>query len=78
LFKGKGNSLVYHFGSKSTKRVKRNKGREMFLLKWGISSKTFTRKFLKIGEHFSGTIDIPELDWKTLMINKLKRFRSSW
>jgi len=78
LFKGKGNSLVYHFGSKSTRRVKKNKGRKMFLLKWGMTSKTFTSKYLKIGEPYSGEVTIPELGWKSLLFNKLKRIKNAW
>lgn len=78
LFKGKGNSLVYHFGSKSTNRVKRNNGRKAFLLKWGYTSRIFTEKYLKRGKGFSGNITIPELDKITLLINKLKRIKNSW
>ena len=52
-FIGIGDSLVYHFGCKSTKRVRKNKGRNMFVLKWGITSKTFTKFYLKRGEDFS-------------------------
>lgn len=78
LFKGKGNSLVYHFGSKSTQRIKKNIGRKTFLLKWGITSKTFTVKYLKKGEIFSGNVTLPELGKMTLLISKLKRIISSW
>jgi glycosyltransferase involved in cell wall biosynthesis len=78
FFKGKGNSLVYHFGSRSTRRVKKNKGRSMFLLKWGFSSKTFTRSYLRIGKPFAGEISQPESDWKTSLVNRLKRMRSAW
>jgi glycosyltransferase involved in cell wall biosynthesis len=73
LFKGKGNSLVYHFGSKSTTRIKQNNGRKAFLLKWGYTSRIFTEKFLKRGKAYSGDVIKPELDGVTLLINKLKR-----
>jgi glycosyltransferase involved in cell wall biosynthesis len=76
LFKGKGNSLVYHFGSKSTDRVKQNNGRKAFLLKWGYTSRIFTERYLKRGKDFSGNISIPELDKITLIINKLKRLKN--
>ncbi len=76
LFKGKGNSLVYHFGSKSTNRIRRNDGRKTFLLKWGITSNTFTTKYLRKGESFSGDAVTPKLSWMTLLINKLKRIKS--
>ena len=77
-FKGKGNSLAYHFGSKSTKRVKKNNGRKTFLLKWGITPNTFTKEYLKLGERFSSNIPTPVLDKKTLFLNKIKRVMSSW
>lgn len=51
-FQGVGGSLVYHFGCKSTGRIKQNKGRQTFLLKWGISSKQFMHDYLHIGEPF--------------------------
>lgn len=50
IFIGKGNSLVYHFGCKSTKRIKKNKGQKNFVLKWGISAKTFMEKYLLRGQ----------------------------
>lgn len=78
LFQGKGNSLVYHFGSKSTKRVKKNKGRKTFILKWGMTSRTFTNEYLKKGEGFSGEITNPKLSSMNLLINKLKRIISCW
>ncbi|MFN8353984.1 MAG: glycosyltransferase [Spirosomataceae bacterium] len=40
-FKGVGSSLVYHFMSKSIGRVKRNNGKKQFLIKWGITARTF-------------------------------------
>lgn len=49
-FTGKGNSLVYHFGCKSTKRVTKNKGHKTFVMKWGFSASTFMTKYLKRGE----------------------------
>ena len=55
-FQGVGSSLVYHFGCKSTGRIKQNKGRRTFLLKWGISSKQFMHDYLHIGEDFEGKL----------------------
>jgi GT2 family glycosyltransferase len=49
-FIGKGDSLVYHFISKTTGRIKKNDGRKTFLMKWGLSSKTFTLDHLKRGQ----------------------------
>lgn len=51
-FKGVGKSRVYHFGKKSTSRVKRNKGSHSFLLKWGLSSSVFTENVLNRGASF--------------------------
>ena len=78
VFKGNGNSLVYHFGAKSTKRVKKNKGRKTFLLKWGITPNTFTQEYLKLGKSFSRDSTMPVLDKKTVMVNRIKRLMSSW
>jgi hypothetical protein len=51
-FQGIGKSRVYHFGKKSTGRVKQNKGSHTFLLKWGLSSRSFTEKVLRRGAKF--------------------------
>ncbi|PKP11803.1 MAG: family 2 glycosyl transferase [Bacteroidetes bacterium HGW-Bacteroidetes-4] len=72
-FKGLGNSKVYHFGSKSTKRVRINKGSDQFLMKWGLSSNTFVVKFLKRGEKYSGILNEPKLSKLLKWKNKLKR-----
>lgn len=72
-FKGLGNSKVYHFGSKSTKRVRINKGSDQFLMKWGLSSNTFVREFLKRGEKYTGTLSEPKLGNLLKWKNKLKR-----
>ncbi|MCX6268084.1 MAG: glycosyltransferase [Bacteroidetes bacterium] len=79
-FKGKGNSLVYHFGSKSTNRIKKNKGRKTFMLKWGISSRTFTQKYLKMGQKFTGYFSTPDTGKLELdsLKNKIKRVKSAW
>ncbi len=49
-FIGVGECLVYHFGCVSTRRMKKNRGREMFLAKWKISSNLFMHNFLHLGE----------------------------
>lgn len=75
-FKGIGSSLVYHFGSKSTKRIKKNTGKQMFLLKWGISSRTFTKKYLQSGTKYQGPIKDAKLSNFERIINRLKRIKS--
>ena len=51
-FQGIGSSLVYHFQSRSTGRVKRNNGRKQFAAKWGLPSSYFYRKVLKMGHKY--------------------------
>lgn len=58
-FKGVGNSLVYHFQTKSTTRIRKNDGRKTFIFKWGITSSFFNKYFLKKGENFSGPLQDP-------------------
>lgn len=72
-FKGLGKSLVYHFGSKSTRRVKKNLGRRMFILKWGISSRIFMHNYLNIGQKYQGLLK--DFNWKEnqSILDKLKR-----
>ena len=48
-FKGLSESRAYHFKSKSTVRIAMNKGSKQFLNKWGITSSSFTKLFLKRG-----------------------------
>jgi hypothetical protein len=77
IFKGVGKSKVYHFGSKSTKRVKKNKGSDTFLMKWGMTSGAFVNTYLKRGAPYSGELQEPVsgrlFRWK----NKLKRMKRS-
>jgi glycosyltransferase involved in cell wall biosynthesis len=70
-FIGVGKSLVYHFGSKSTKRVKVNKGRKTFALKWNMSSHFFYQKVLKMGQPYS--TKLPET-----FLNSFKDKLSQW
>ena len=75
-FQGVGSSLVYHFGCKSTKRIKQNKGRHTFLMKWGISAHQFMHNYLKIGEEFRAPLpDFTPSPW-TKFIGKVKLITS--
>jgi len=76
-FQGKGESLVYHFGSKSTGRIKRNNGRKTFLMKWGLSSGTFLREYLQLGTPYSGALRTPAQPWFQLLKNRCKLLWSS-
>jgi hypothetical protein len=49
-FRGIGQSLVYHFMSKSVGRIKRNNGKKQFLLKWGLTSRVFFEYFTLLHE----------------------------
>ncbi len=60
FFKGVSRSRVYHFGSKSTQRVKRNRGYYTFISKWGMTSSTVTKKYLRRGQPFNGSLPDPE------------------
>lgn len=71
-FKGMGKSRVYHFGSKSTKRVKKNRGRNMFLQKYGITSRYFTKHYLKRGREFTGTLSDPAIPCIDKIMHKIK------
>ena len=71
-FKGISASRVYHFGSKSTKRVKKNRGKYMFLQKYGITSHSFTRFYLRQGKDFTGPLPDPKIPALERFINRLK------
>ncbi|MFI5153661.1 MAG: glycosyltransferase family 2 protein [Chitinophagales bacterium] len=70
LFKGLSASRFYHFGSRSARRVKKNKGYYSFIEKWGMTSGTFTKHYLKRGMPFNGPLGAPGrpslLAWKNL------------
>jgi glycosyltransferase involved in cell wall biosynthesis len=79
-YKGVSKSRVYHFGSKSTARVKKNDGNKQFLLKWGFSKSTFFDFYLRLGQKFTGYTKEPNAaEFKTkLKRDKLKRLLSVW
>lgn len=77
-FMGVGKSLVYHFGSKSTGRVKHNSGRYQFLLKWGISSSFFYKKVLKMGKNYAPLPEKHNLSTMDMLVNKSKQLKASF
>jgi len=79
-YKGVSESRIYHFGSKSTARVKKNDGNKQFLLKWGLSKSTFFDFYLRLGKKFDGYSTEPVDDeFKTkLKRDRLKRLFSVW
>lgn len=56
LFKGIGKSRVYHFGSKTVKRIKNDKNYYTFIAKWGMTSGTFTKYYLHRGKSYTGIL----------------------
>ncbi len=70
---GVGNSKVYHFGEKSTGRVKKNKGSDTFLLKWGLTARTYYANYLQLGKdyHYKYPNNI-SLNFFTKARNRLK------
>ncbi len=77
-FIGVGTSLVYHFGSKSTVRVNKNKGRKAFLTKWGISSRIFRKEMLRMGESYEGPLPDPDPKIRKRWVSRIKRILNSW
>lgn len=47
VFRSVGASRIYHFGCKSTGRIRRNRGGRQFLMKWGISQRDFMRDYVR-------------------------------
>lgn len=76
-FKGLGKSRVYHFGSKSTKRKRMNRGKDKFLMKWGISNSVFNTKYLRRGNTFSGYLENPVLSLADRLISVFKQIWSA-
>ncbi len=78
LFKGASKSRVYHFGSKSTKRVAKNKGYYTFISKWGITSSALTKYYLRRGEKFDGPLKEPSNTSLLSIKNLFKRVNASF
>ncbi len=78
VFKGIGKSKVYHFGSKSTKRIKTNIGSNLFLSKWGITANTFSNQILKSGKKYKSELGNIKLSNKYLIKNFAKTMLKSF
>lgn len=78
IFKGIGKSKVYHFGSKSTRRIKSGAGSDLFLFKWGITANTFTNHFLKRGEVYQGNLTNSRIQRNSALKNFAKRLLKSF
>lgn len=77
-FRGVSASRVYHFGSKSTHRlsISQNKGRNLFLSKWGMTARYFYKYYLRMGKKFSGPLAEPRHPLFGKLINKWKLRKS--
>jgi glycosyltransferase involved in cell wall biosynthesis len=75
MFKGVSSSRVYHFGGKSTARMVKNSGYYTFISKWGMTARTFTKKFLRSGESFNGPLSEPVLSFSVSIKNGFKRLQ---
>ena len=77
-FKGVSKSRVYHFMSKSTSKLKyKLNGSQLFLNKWGVSTKLFSKHFLKRGEPWKGALTTPQISISLILyyiLNKLKKW----
>jgi hypothetical protein len=74
LFKGISKSRVYHFGSVSVKRMKKNKGYYQFIKKWGMAQGTFSKYYLKRGWPFQGLLSDPKLPFTAKIKSGFKQF----
>lgn len=72
-----GASRFYHFGCKSTGRIKHNRGGHIFALKWGITQGEFYRNYLSsVRQADKGnTPDNPHNAARPSFSGKLKRMR---
>lgn len=73
IFKGVAASRVYHFGSISVKRVHKNPGYFRFISKWGITSSTLSKYYLKRGEPFTGPLPDPVFGLRLSIKHFIKR-----
>lgn len=55
-FRGVGKSLVYHFMSKTTRKVVSNQSYSQFFRKWGITIKVFESQYLYAQNHYTGPL----------------------
>lgn len=72
-FKGVSDSRVYHFGSKSVSRIKKNPGYYKFLVKWGMTSGTLSTYYLRRGEKFLGYLPEPSVPLAIRLKNFVKK-----
>jgi glycosyltransferase involved in cell wall biosynthesis len=75
-FKGVSKSRVYHFGSKSVSRIKKNPGYYRFIGKWGITTSTLTTHYIKTGLKFQGVLPEVTLSFSLKAKNYFKKVKA--
>lgn len=78
LFKSVSKSRVYHFGSKSVKRVKKNNGYYQFISKWRMTAGTFSKYYLHTGIVFNGECVQNKVPFFVRLKNRWKYILSSY
>ncbi len=73
-YKGIGKSKVYHFGTKSTKRIVQNNGKKLFLKKWGVTPGDFAKHYLHRGTKWNSSL--PDVNKEAIL--KLKGIIKKW
>ena len=71
-FKGVGSSKVYHFGSKTTQRFRKDQSTEIFLRKWGILPRFFVEAYLRRGTPINGQLQEPRISPQHQWRNKIR------
>jgi hypothetical protein len=75
-FKGVSKSRVYHFGSKSVSRIKKNPGYYRFIAKWGITTSTLANFYIKMGKPFQGYLPEVKLSNSVKAKNFIKKAKA--
>lgn len=79
IFKGVGKALIYHFGAKSTsKHTTKHRGRIVFLNKWDMTSGTFLKYILKIGQPYELLKEKATIPSSKMRRNQLKKLFQVW
>ena len=78
-FRVVGNSRFYHFGFKSTGKIKHNLGGRIFATKWGMTQKEFFNNYLASLRNRPGTEPAEVSDFpRATRIGKLRRVGYGW
>ncbi|HEY5463779.1 MAG TPA: glycosyltransferase [Hanamia sp.] len=73
IFKGIAKSRVYHFGSISVKKVKKNKGYYQFISKWGMTQGTFAKYYIKRGQPYKSLLENPDIPFSVKVKSRFKQ-----